>query len=125
LSPHHGDFSASGCVASGPVIAATPTHAHRAKCVCNLHRKGDDTQVAAGAGVYDTSGLCSPFCSSNSNAFASTFGVEFAAEDTTFIRPVSAYEVACCFRLENDLTHAISHPANFCLLDCGIPAMTS
>ena len=68
LSPHHKDFAASGCVASGPVTAATPTQAHRAKCVCNLHRKGDDTQVAVGEGVDDT--LSPPFCSSNSNAIA-------------------------------------------------------
>ena len=36
-----------------------------------------------------------------------------------------SYEVACCFQLNNDLTHSISHPANFCLLDCGVPSHTS
>ena len=81
--------------------------------------------MAASAVVYDTSRLCPLFFSLNSNAFASTFGIKFAAEDTTFIRPVLAYEVACWFRLDEDLTHVISHPTNFCLLDCRIPAMIS
>ena len=125
LSPHHPDFASSGCVSSPPVATATPTRQHRAKCTCTLHRNGDDKMVSAGAGVYDISGLCPPFCSSNSNAFASTFGIEFEDDDATFIRPVSAYEVACCFQLSNDLTHVISHPENFCLLDCGVPSITS
>ena len=41
------------------------------------------------------------------------------------MRPVSAYEVACCFRVDDDLTHSLSHPKNFVLLDCGIPSATS
>ena len=82
-------------------------------------------EVTAGAGVYDTSGLCPPFCSANSNVFGSTFGLRFEVDDAEYIRPVSAYEVACCFRLDNNVTHTLSHPQNFCLLDCGVPSRTS
>ena len=76
LSPHHKEFAFSGCRASSPASVATSTRPHRAQCVCNIHRKGKDVEVTVGAGVYDTAGLCPPFFSSNSNAFASIFGIE-------------------------------------------------
>ena len=69
LSPHHSEFPSSGCVASPPVATATSTRPNRAKCTYTIHRAGDDKMVSASAGVYDISGLCQPFCSSNSNAF--------------------------------------------------------
>ena len=53
------------------------------------------------------------------------FDVEYEVDGVTLVRPISAYEVACCFRLESDLTYAIAHTANFCLLDCGVPSLTS
>merc|ERR1711966_236388 len=81
--------------------------------------------ISAGSGVYCQSGLCPPFCASNSNAFASTFGIEFDFEGSMFVRPVSAFEVASCHRLDNDVTYSLSHPENFCLIDCGIPRATS
>ena len=125
MAPDHKDFESSGCLASNPTPTATPTKPYRAKCEWNIHRKEDDIKVSAGAGVYDTAGLCPPFLSSNSNAFGSTFGIEFTTDSTCFIGLVSAYEVACSFRLSGDLTHALSHPANFCLLDYGVPSTTS
>ena len=102
LSPHHADFPSLGCVASASIATAKPTHPHRAKCTYTIHRKGNDTMVSAGAGVYDISGLYPPFCSSNSNGSASTFDVKFEDKSASFIRPVLAYEVVCCFRLSNN-----------------------
>ena len=31
----------------------------------------------------------------------------------------------CCYRLYTKLTYTMTHPTNFCLLDCGVPAKTS
>ena len=97
----------------------------RAKCSYYLHRPGDDKEVIAGAGVYSGTGLCPPFVASNTNMFGSTFGMEFELDGKLCVRPVSAYEIASCFGLGNDLTHSLAHPAFFCLLDCGVPANTS
>ena len=85
----------------------------------------DDKGVSAGSGVYCQSGLCPPFCPSNSNTFASTFGIEFDCEGDRFVWPVSAFEVASCHKLDKDVTHSLTHPENFCLIDCGIPRATS
>ena len=85
----------------------------------------DDKGISAGSGVYCVSGLCPPFCASNNNAFASTFGIEFEADGSKYVRPISAYEVASCFILDKDVTYSLSHPENFCLVDCGIPRSTS
>ena len=57
--------------------------------------------------------------------FGATFGIEYDLEGARYVRPASAYEVACCFRVDDDLTHSLSHPKNFVLLDCGIPSATS
>ena len=112
-----------------PESVATPLRQHRAKRVCSIYRKSDDTNISAGAGVYDLDGLCPPFFPSNSNAFGSTFGIEFEGEEagkpTQFVRPFSAFEVVSCFRLEENLTHSLSHASNFSLLECGIPSATS
>ena len=97
LSRHHDDFESSGCRSSDPTAGATPTRPIRDKCVNNLHCKGNDARVSIGAGVYATSGLCPPFFSSNLNAFGSTFGTEYEAEDTTFVRPILSYEMLSFF----------------------------
>ena len=125
LARHQDGFDDDGFSAQDPVPTATTDKQHRAKCMYNLHRPGDDRSVTAGAGVYSDTGLCPPFVASNTNAFASTFGMEFDLEGVLHVRPVSGYEVACCFRLNSDLTHSLAHPENVCLLDCGVPAMTS
>ena len=85
----------------------------------------DDKDVSVGSGAYCQSGLCPPFCASNSNAFASTFGIEFEFESSRVVRPVSAFEVASCHKLDKDVTYSLSHPENFCLIDCGILCTTS
>ena len=125
LARHQKDFDSSGCSATDPVSTITHTKGRRAKCIYQLHRAMDDKGVSAGSGVYCQSGLCPPFCASNSNAFASTFGIEFDFEGSMFVRPVSAFEVASCHGLDNDVTYSLSHPENFCLIDCGIPRATS
>ena len=122
---HHKDFYSSGCFASDPVTTATPTRPYRDKCIYNIHCSGENLGISSRAGVYELSGLCPPFCASNSNVFVSTFGVEYEADGVTIVRPISAYEIACCFRIDSDLTYEIYHPANFCLLDCGVPSWTS
>ena len=125
LSRYHADFTDGGCVASDPPPSNTPTQAHRAKKNYLLHRPGDNTNISCGAGVYDTAGICPPFCSPNTNIFGSLFGVEYDDGPDTFIRPIASYEVAKTFRLHDDVTYALAHPANFLLLDCGIPTRTS
>ena len=124
LSRHHDDFEASGCRSSDPTAGTTPTKPSRAKCVYNLHRKVDDVRVSAGASVYDTSGLCLLFFSSDLNAFGSTFEIEYEYENDAFVCPFLAHEMTSCFQLDNDLTHSLAHPGNFPLLDCGIPTNT-
>ena len=57
--------------------------------------------------------------------FASTFGVEYEAGGVTLVRPISAYEIACYLWIDSDLTYAIAHPENFCLLDYGVTSLTS
>merc|ERR1712051_149585 len=108
-----------------PVATNTNTKDQRAKCIYQLHRPMDDKGISAGSGVFCNSGLCPPFCASNNNAFASTFGIEFDTEEGKYVRPISAYEVASCFRLDRDVTYSLSHPENFCLIDCGLPRSTS
>ena len=121
----HPDFAESGCISSPPTPSATPTQMFRAKRIYQIHRRHDNQLISAGAGVYDTAGLCPPFCATNSNLFASTFGIEFDDESTTLVRPISSYEVTKCYRLHDDLTYVLAHPANFLLLDCAIPTQTS
>ena len=122
---HHEDFSSYGCFDSYPVTTATTTRPYWEKYIYNIHHSGKNIGIFAGAGVYDISGLCPPFCASNSNMFAFTFGVYYEADGVTLVRPIPTYEIACCFRLDSDLTYEISHPEKFCLLDCGIPSRTS
>ena len=122
---HHEDFYSSGCFTSDPVTTETPTRPYRDKFIYNIHCSGKNLGISAGAGVYEISGLCPPFCASNSNVFASTFGVKYEAGGITLVRPISAYEMACCFQIDSELTYAISHPAKSCLLESGVPLRTS
>ena len=89
-----------------------------------MHRHMDEISITAGSGIYDGDGLCPPFSSPNTNMFASTFGIEFVHKSNTFVRPFSTYEYARCFRLDGDLTYALSHAANFSLLHTGVPSRT-
>ena len=84
LSIFHKDFLDSGCTASNPTSSETPINLYRAKRIYRIHRHDDNKPISAGAGVYDTSGLCPPFCATNSDLFASTFGVEFDNDATIF-----------------------------------------
>ena len=97
LSRHHDYFEASGCRSSDPTAGVTPTKPSRAKCVYNIYRKGGDARVSNGSSVFNTSGLCPPFSSSNLNAFGSTFGTEYEDENITFVCPGLAYQMTSCF----------------------------
>jgi hypothetical protein len=125
LARNHPDFESTGCTTMDPVSTITHTKDQRAKCIYQLHRSADDKNISAGSGVYCLTGLCPPFCATNTNVFASTFGIEFVVEEDTYVRPVSAYEYASCLRLDRDLTYSLSHPEFFCLIDCGISKATS
>ena len=91
------------------VSTITHTQGRRAKCIYQLHRAMDGKGVSAGSGVYCQSGLCPPFCEPNSNSFASTFGIEFDCEGSRFVRPVSAFEVVGCHKLDKDVAYSLSH----------------
>ena len=82
---HHKEFSSSGCFALDPVTTANPTRPYRSKCIYNIHCSGKNIGVSAGAGVYELSGLCPPFCASNSNVFSSTFGVEYEVDGVALV----------------------------------------
>ena len=73
LASHQKYFDSSGCSAMDPVATVTHTKGRRVKCIYQLHGAMDDKGVLAGSGVYCQSGLCHPFCASNSNAFASVW----------------------------------------------------
>ena len=75
--------------------------------------------------MYSLDGLCPPLEAPNQNAFRSSFGIEFNLNDAGFIHQVSPFEHMRCFQLCDDITHALSHPANYSLCDSGIPAWTS
>ena len=124
VSRHHEDFSSYGFFASDPVTTATSTRPYWGKFIYNIHHSGNNLGFSAAAGVYDIFGICPPFCASNSNVFASTFGVDYEADGVTLVRTISAYEITCCFRIDSDLSYAISHPENVCFLDCSVPSRT-
>ena len=88
VSRHHKDFSSSVCLGSDPVTTLTPTRPYQAKYIYNIHRYGNNLGVSSGAGVYEISGLCPPFCASNSNVFSSTFGVEYEADGIALVRTI-------------------------------------
>ena len=69
--------------------------------------------------------------------FGRAFGIEFTPSNpeislpaqqqsvTKFVRPISPFEIASCYRLSKDLTYHLAHGANFHHLADGIPGMTS
>ena len=112
-------------IASDPVPGPTPTRALRAKRSYNLHRPLDNNEITTGSGVYDSDYLCPTFGPDNSNLFSNTFGVEFTDNNETFVRPLSAFEFVSAFGLDKEITYSLSHPANFSLMDSGVPQRTS
>ena len=91
-----------------------------------LHRAHDNPSIVAGSAVVCVDGLCPPFDpTSNSNLFGHYFGMEFVHCDNTYVRSISPFEFARCFRLGDELTYKLSHPTNQFCLDAGIPALTS
>ena len=115
----------AGCSAMNPMSTVTHTKGRRDKCIYKLHRATGDRGVSAGSGVYCQSGLCPPFCVSNSNAFEFTVGIEFEFEGNRFVRPASVFKVTSCHRLDKDVTYSLSHPENFCLIDAQADCSTS
>ena len=84
----HKDFESEGCQSSEPKHNETQAKRFISKCIRTVHRPGDDINISSGAEMCDTAGLCPPFSPSNSNAFGSTFGIEFKAKDgQLYIRP--------------------------------------
>jgi hypothetical protein len=57
--------------------------------------------------------------------FGNYFGIEFIHGDSTYVRSISPFEFARCFRLGDELTYKLSHPSNQFCFDAGIPALTS
>ena len=70
LARHHPEFESNGCVATDPVSTITHTKEQRAKCIYQLYRSADDRNISAGSGVYCLSGLCPPFCATNTNCLS-------------------------------------------------------
>jgi len=119
------DFSDGGFSHSLPGAGSSSDHQYRPIRLYNIHRAMDNRNVEAGSGVYDLDGLCPPLTCPTSNTFCDKFGVEFTVESSTYVRPISPYEFVKCFRLSSDLTYSLSQPANFSLLDCGVPYKTA
>jgi hypothetical protein len=105
LARHQPDFDLSECTGMNPISSVSDTKDQRDKCIYQMHRACDDKGVFAGSGVYCLSGLCPPFCASNNNPLASTFGIEFSMDEDTFVRPISTYKVTSCFKLDKDVTY--------------------
>lgn len=61
----------------------------------------------------------------SANVFGRLFGIEFKADDDTFVRPLSLFEFVCCFNLTDDLTYKLSHTSSESFNDAAIPAFTS
>lgn len=100
--------------------------ARSAKTKYLLHSMSADASVAVGAQVLSLDGLCPPFRPQpNLNLFQNSFGIEFVHDGHVFVRPFSPFELARCFCLSDDITHALSQPDNVFLLQDGIPAHTS
>ena len=74
----------------------------------NLHHHGDNPGIVAEAGIYLQSGLCPLPLLQIKMLLHPLFWVEFEIDNKSFVRPASGYEVANCFRLNNDLTHSLA-----------------
>ena len=91
-----------------------PDHMDKDSCTCD------------GAAVLDVRGSCPGSLSPpNSNIFQHFFGIEFLHEGIRYLRPISQFEFAACYRLRDSFTYSLAHPTNRCHLDAGIPGLTS
>ncbi len=91
-----------------------------------LHRAHDNPSITAGSAVACVDGCCPPFDpADNSNIFGHYFGVEFVHGNNTYVRSISPFEFARCFRLGDELAYKLSHPSYHFCFDAGIPALTS
>ena len=124
-SRDHDTFKQSGMIASDPLPSGQHTAIGQSIPLYNLHRLSDNISVTAGSTVYSTDGLCPAHPSANNNLFGLTFGIEFACDTETLVRQYSTFEFASAYQLYRDMTYEHSHPANFPLLACGVPAHTS
>jgi hypothetical protein len=111
---------------SSPKHNATSPQLHCSKTLYCLHRHGSDPSIQTGAQVVSHHHIC-PVVSQDSsvNVFGRLFGIEFTADDDTFVRPLSLFEFVRCFNLTDDLTYKLSHPSNESFNDAAIPAFTS
>ena len=119
LARHHPEFESNGCVATYPVSTITHTKEQRAKCIYQLtdQRMTGISLQAQGFTVYQD--YAPPFCATDMHVFASTFGIEFTAEEGIYVRPISAYEHASCLRLDRDLTFVCRALRTFACLIVG------
>ena len=85
----------------------------------------DNNEITAGSGVYNTDCLCPTFGPDNPNLFSNTFGIEFEDDNDHLVWPMSAFEFVSAFGLDKEMTYSLSHPANFSLMDSGVPQRTS
>ena len=90
-----------------------------------MHRPLENEELTAGSGVYDTDCICPPFAPDNTHLFANTFGIEFDDGSDCLVWHVSAFEFVLDFGLDKEIIYSLSHPANFSLVDSGIPQRTS
>lgn len=118
-------FADSTLTASPPILEPPTSRRYFSKRLYDLHRSADDITLRVGSGVYSTSGLCPPLSAPSDNIFDNTFGIEFSIKNASLVRPISQYEVASCFSLDNNLTYKMAHSDTFPLLDLGIPGCTS
>ena len=100
----------AGLSISTPITGPSITKSHAAKGLYDVHRPDVNITIRIGTGVYDIGGICPPISKQNSNVFNSTFGIKIQPVDApvsedddesygTFLRPISPFEVASCYRL--------------------------
>eukprot|EP00956_Cyclotella_meneghiniana_P034897 scaffold109224_cov64-Cyclotella_meneghiniana.AAC.3 len=120
------DDNPSTLVASDPKHGPAQPYSHSSKCLYCLHQRNSDTTIQAGSQVMSKDHLCPPFNSvSTENLFRHHFGIEFRDNGEELVRPISSFEFARCFRLNDDLTYKLSQPSNLFSLDAAIPSATS
>jgi hypothetical protein len=69
--------------------------------------------------------LCPPFDGAgNKNLFGCHFGIEFHADNHTFVRAFLPFIFPSCFGLSDDLWYRLAHQDNWYVLNAGIPALT-
>ena len=118
-------FQSTGFTSLKPLVQAAPSRRQSVVCLYNVHRVSDDPSVSAGTGVFSVDGLCPPLDHPSCNIFDRSFGIEFQTPQRSFVQGILHFEYASCFQIERNIRHGLSHPTNFTLLDCGVPASTS